>query len=194
MAIKYGSGISCCKVCNTQFKYRKDRSKGIYCSRVCSDNDKKKLVTCEICGKDFYKYKYRIDKKPHNFCNPKCYQEWCKDFGGGYKIFFELNKTKSLNSLEIKGREIIDSLNIDYQEQFPFFDRYIVDIFIPSKNIIIEFDGYYHTLPERIKSDKKRDLFFMNKGYKILRYSEEQILKYPDLVKSDILNNIQLGG
>ena len=34
----------------------------------------------------------------------------------------------------------------------------------------------------------------MNKGYKILRYSEEQILKYPDLVKSDILNNIQLGG
>lgn len=48
-----------------------------------------------------------------------------------------------------------------------------LDIFIPSLNLGIEYDGdYWHSLPDMIERDKKKDLACKTKGIKLLRIKE----------------------
>ncbi|MNY85723.1 hypothetical protein D3C78_19230 [compost metagenome] len=48
-----------------------------------------------------------------------------------------------------------------------------VDIYIPSLEIVIEYDGYmFHAAPEQIDNDKNRDIKLINKGIKTVRLRE----------------------
>ena len=53
---------------------------------------------------------------------------------------------------------------------------YIVDVYIPSKNLVIECDGdYWHNLPGRKERDAERDAWLMEVGFNVLRLSEKAI-------------------
>lgn len=60
--------------------------------------------------------------------------------------------------------------------QYKVNNKFLVDAYIPSLNLIIEADGnYWHTLPKIINKDKAENAYLTKCGYKLLRLSEDEI-------------------
>ena len=77
--------------------------------------------------------------------------------------------------IEIAIARVLDALEIEYEEQKPM-GRYIVDFFVPRKNLIIECDGYYwHNKPGAKEKDERKDAWLIEHGYTVLRLPERQI-------------------
>ena len=53
---------------------------------------------------------------------------------------------------------------------------YIVDFVCFEKKIIIELDGGQHAQPEEMQSDSIRDQWFEAKGFKVLRFWDNEVL------------------
>ena len=68
--------------------------------------------------------------------------------------------------------------------------NYILDFFIPSTNIAIEFDGSQHSEIKGKKADEIRDRDLSEVGIKVIRYTNSQINKQFDGVISNIMKNI----
>ena len=66
---------------------------------------------------------------------------------------------------------------------------YIVDFICLSKKIIIECDGSQHL--DQQSYDKKRDEFISSKGYKIIRFWNNHILKETPIVLDMILSELE---
>ena len=61
---------------------------------------------------------------------------------------------KGLNKLELAGQKILKEIGVDFQEQVLMFNKFLVDVLIPNKNVIIQWDGeYWHTKPKRVLLD-----------------------------------------
>lgn len=85
-------------------------------------------------------------------------------------------KKANPSSIETTVALLLDSLGVAYIPQYRI-KRYIVDFFIPSKNLVIECDGdYWHSLPGRVESDRKKDEYLASIGVQILRLPETQIV------------------
>ena len=65
--------------------------------------------------------------------------------------------------------------------------NYILDFFIPSKNIAIELDGSQHFDPEAREADKLRDASLSSVGIKVIRYTNGDINRNFDGVVTDIM-------
>lgn len=62
-----------------------------------------------------------------------------------------------------------DARHSDHKQIWPME----LDIFIPSLNLGIEYDGdYWHSLPDMIERDKKKDLACKEKGISLIRIKE----------------------
>jgi very-short-patch-repair endonuclease len=64
--------------------------------------------------------------------------------------------------------------------------NYIVDFCCPSKKIVIEVDGSQHTLEGIRRSDVARDKELASLGFRVLRYSNLEVLRNIDGVVADI--------
>ena len=62
----------------------------------------------------------------------------------------------------------------EFRRQYPIGD-YIVDFICRKKKIIIELDGSQHNESENIDKDKQRTEFLENKGYKVLRFWNNEV-------------------
>ena len=71
--------------------------------------------------------------------------------------------------------------------------RYIVDFYINEKKLIIEIDGMQHGEEENCKADKERDQFLIEKGFRIVRYTNKQIHQNFKGVCCDILKILEIG-
>jgi very-short-patch-repair endonuclease len=59
--------------------------------------------------------------------------------------------------------------------QYPF-GPYTIDFAIPDYRIAIECDGdYWHSLPQSIARDKRKDKFINGKGWLVLRFTETRL-------------------
>ena len=54
--------------------------------------------------------------------------------------------------------------------------EYIVDFVCLEKRLIIEADGSIHNDPEQIEHDKNRTIWLESKGFKVVRYTNQQVL------------------
>ena len=64
--------------------------------------------------------------------------------------------------------------NLAFKRQHPIGD-YIVDFICLEKKLIIEIDGGQHNEPSNIKYDKIRTEFLESKGYKVIRFWNNDI-------------------
>ena len=64
---------------------------------------------------------------------------------------------------------------------------YIVDFFIPNKNIVIEIDGRQHGMEENVTADTQRDEYMRTLGIIVLRYTNKDINTNFNEVCNDIL-------
>jgi very-short-patch-repair endonuclease len=74
-----------------------------------------------------------------------------------------------------------------FRRQHQIDTRYIVDFVCSKMKLIIELDGGQHNEDENIKYDKKRSEFLKNKGYRILRVWNDEMLKNTENVLETIL-------
>ena len=107
---------------------------------------------------------------------------------GIYVIIFLMNLKnakklrKNMTEFEVKlWKHLRDRrfCNAKFRRQVPI-SNYIADFVCFEKRIIIELDGSGHVDDKQDLYDRKRDLFFESKGYKVLRFWN-----------SDISNNIE---
>ena len=70
--------------------------------------------------------------------------------------------------------------------------NYIVDFYIPKKQLVIEIDGIQHLTKEHKENDQTRDKFLEGQGLKVLRFSNESIRKNFADVCRIISNHIEI--
>ena len=69
--------------------------------------------------------------------------------------------------------------------------EYIVDFVCLTKHLIIEADGGYHNQPEIQAADKERTLYLEKSGYKVIRFTNEEILCDIENVLSKIVTELE---
>jgi len=79
---------------------------------------------------------------------------------------WELLKTKQVDNSKFRRQHIIG--------------QYIADFVCLEKRLIIEVDGSIHQLPENKESDKARTIWLNEQGFKVIRFTNEQILEETD--------------
>ena len=67
----------------------------------------------------------------------------------------------------------IDGLGI--RRQTPI-GNYVADFVCFSSGLIIEIDGESQDFQERQKADQRRDAFFAAQGFRVLRFTDEQVM------------------
>ena len=79
----------------------------------------------------------------------------------------------------------------------PFRKQHIVGEFIADficlpAHLIVEVDGRYHQLPEQQVDDEMRTRWLNGQGYKVIRFTNEQVLFDTDKVVEEIKKNIKI--
>ena len=85
-----------------------------------------------------------------------------------------------------------DHLNAKKLEGYKFrrqhvIDEYIVDFVCLKENLVIEIDGGYHFNPEIQEADKLRTEILENLGYRVIRFTNEEVTDNIDYVLKSIL-------
>ena len=76
--------------------------------------------------------------------------------------------------------------NMKFRRQYPI-GSYIVDFICHEKMLIIEVDGGQHNENENIEYDKKRTSFLESKGFKVIRFWNNEIDNNIEGVYQEIL-------
>jgi len=176
--------IVSCKFCGKKVYKRKVylKSENLFCSTDCANKfagrNKIKFI-CKICGNVFKLSKSLADGRKHDikYCSIKCRNEDKEQMlMNSIKGNLAQQNKYGLNKLELEGRRILEDIGIDYEEQVLMFNKFLVDILIQEKNLIIQWDGiYWHTKPRRVLLDKSQDSYLKKCGYKVLRITDEEI-------------------
>lgn len=147
-----------CLNCGKRFKRMERNSK--FCSHKCSGIYTRVNKKCKQCGKEFW-------RKKHTF--------YCSD---------ECRDKRRQTELETRGYGIFTSLGIEFHKQHRI-GPYTADAFISSQNLVVEFDGdYCHLKQETKQRDKEMDKYMKEKGVKVLRFAESQIMNDDGYKKS----------
>ena len=65
-------------------------------------------------------------------------------------------------------------LKLNIRRQAPI-GPYVADFVNHTAKLVIEVDGYYHSLPERQATDAERDAWLTRQGYRVLRVSDHDV-------------------
>ena len=82
-------------------------------------------------------------------------------------------RNRKLNQLKFKRQHSIGN--------------YVLDFYCASKRLIIEVDGEVHNTPDQKEKDKSRDKNLTEMNFKILRFSNEEVLLKINSVKEEII-------
>lgn len=70
--------------------------------------------------------------------------------------------------------------------------EFIADFICLPAHLIIEVDGGYHQLPEQQVDDETRTRWLNEQGFRVIRFTNEQVLFDTDKVVEDIKKNIKI--
>lgn len=93
--------------------------------------------------------------------------------------------SQSPSNPEKKIMEMLEELKLEYIFQFrPKKYRKTYDFYIPSMNLLIEYDSkYWHSFPEHIKRDIEKTEHAKNNGYELLRFNEDNLDNLKDVIR-----------
>jgi len=81
-------------------------------------------------------------------------------------------------------------MQLHFRRQVPF-DRYILDFFCSKAKLVIEVDGGQHYTEDGIKADQKRDKYLEAHGFKVLRFSDQDVLTNISGVQQRIYEEVE---
>lgn len=86
-------------------------------------------------------------------------------------------KQRLPTSIEIKVYKELKDRGFLFETQKMIGNKFIVDAYIPSLNLIVEADGdYWHNLPNNQRRDLSKDAYLKKCGYGVLRLRGSQIM------------------
>jgi very-short-patch-repair endonuclease len=65
---------------------------------------------------------------------------------------------------------------LNFRRQAPI-GNYIADFIAHSRKLIVEVDGESHDFEERIRRDERRDAWLASRGYRVLRFTNDDVMK-----------------
>jgi very-short-patch-repair endonuclease len=65
---------------------------------------------------------------------------------------------------------------LGFRRQSPM-GNYIADFVAHSCKLVVEVDGESHDFEERIRHDDRRDRWFVSRGYRVLRFTNDDVMK-----------------
>ena len=80
-----------------------------------------------------------------------------------------------------------EQLGVKFRRQHPI-DRYITDFYVPEARLIIELDGGQHNDSQK---DKERTVYLESKGYRVLRFWNNEVLENIEGVIQVVQMNLQ---
>ena len=80
-------------------------------------------------------------------------------------------------------------LGVKFRRQHSI-NRYIVDFMCLSHNLIVELEGAGHLEPDQADYDQGRTAYLTELGYRVLRFTNEQVLNLPRRVLATIKANL----
>ena len=83
---------------------------------------------------------------------------------------------------ELRGTK----LGVHFRRQH-VIGTYIADFVSLKNRLIIEVDGEYHLLPEHQLLDAERTKYFEQKGYRVIRFTNAQVLNDLEMVMSKLI-------
>lgn len=159
-----------CENCSKKFTRIKSQVKGnnlcsIKCRSEWNANKCKDVeLTCNICDcKYTTKFIYKDKSKT---CSKKCGAKWkshlAKTVLNEQYIQRGINSVLKMKKYDTKPELIVEEEliknNINYIKQYKICNKYLVDFYLPEKNIIIEvFGDYWHVNP-RIYGEGRKPL------------------------------------
>jgi very-short-patch-repair endonuclease len=69
--------------------------------------------------------------------------------------------------------------------------NYIADFYVHQFRMVIEVDGGYHTEYAQRQRDKRRDRWMVWKGYRVVRFTNDQVLNCPDAAKAEMMSRLE---
>ena len=91
-------------------------------------------------------------------------------------IIWEFLKSKQLENFKFRRQHIIG--------------QYIADFVCLDRMLVIELDGKTHQLPENQESDELRTLWLESKGFKVIRFTNEQVTRDTEKVINEIIEMV----
>jgi len=199
---KTGENISC-KQCGTIFYASKNRLPvANFCSTKCHNlyqGRNKVTLSCKVCKTDYKISKSYLDFGNRTYCSMKCRDN---DLDRN-KMLIKMNQKQQEGGetiIEKLGYAILDELGFPYTKQHLLFNKFCVDAFVESKNLVIQFDGdYWHGNPEKFKTldarqakrkrlDLSQDAYIKKAGKNIIRFWGSEIQNNPEKVKSALIS------
>jgi very-short-patch-repair endonuclease len=175
----YSRIVLTCKQCGKQFEVKKGEAKRgrAFCSYGCSQkykvgprvhNYKGNHVTCYCvwCGSEFKKPEAWMKGKrgEGKFCSASCRSRLTV-----YK------QEGMVSSIELMVKDVLEKYEEVYHHQYRI-DRFLVDFYLPHRNLVIECDGdYWHSLEKNAKNDLKKNAYMEKAGIALARLKESEI-------------------
>ncbi|MGZ3315274.1 MAG: endonuclease domain-containing protein, partial [Caulobacteraceae bacterium] len=101
--------------------------------------------------------------------------EWApKKAHGAYAIPRARRLRQAMTVDEDRLWQALRKLKVNIRRQAPM-GPYVVDFVCHAGKLVIEVDGYYHSLPERQEKDAERDAWLNRQGYRVLRLSTAEV-------------------
>jgi very-short-patch-repair endonuclease len=156
--------------------------------------------TCRVCGSS-YKRKCNQDSI---YCSNLCRYSVTQN----PEYLAKMRKKQAghrINKLERAGYDLLKSIGVDFEEQY-IISNFVVDAFIPSYNIVVQFDGdYWHGNTDKFpvltdwqirrkELDKKQDAFILSKGWSVIRVWEYDFHSTNGKALLDLVLPLILGG
>lgn len=66
-------------------------------------------------------------------------------------------------------------LDIDYQRQYPFANHFVADFAFVPEQVVLEVDGKDHLTKAQRAKDKRRDNFFVEAGWEVIRVNDTNL-------------------
>jgi very-short-patch-repair endonuclease len=66
------------------------------------------------------------------------------------------------------------ALKMNFRRQVPI-GPYVVDFAHLASKLVIEVDGYWHGVTDRLKRDKTRDAWLIAEGFRVLRFTDDRV-------------------
>lgn len=206
-----------CIICNKEFSVVKSKETTQCCCKKCANkvSAEKRIKNrvdkiCVICGKEYWTYKNKA--KTSITCCKKCHDTWLKEVYSKtpeaikqYKItgiISTLNQKTKNTKPELITKEYLTKNNIYFISQCPMYNQFIVDFYIPDRNLVLEvFGDYWHGNPNKYGNNKKplterqikqkekdkyKENYLKNKGFNFVYIWEDDIYNNLDIIMKDI--------
>lgn len=188
----YGSGRFCCSKCARSFatflKRCEINKKVSDALRGISTTGRPTIYEERVCG--WCKEKFQaLARKKVRFCSVKCSAAWQgQDLKKKQKIS-DTMKLKVANGTHSgwKSRNgklpsyaekffmnVLDNNHLSYERDCPA-GRWFIDFALKEKMVALEIDGKQHEYADRKESDKKKDKFLVDNGWRVYRIKWKSI-------------------